>query len=371
MTHESPRLSLKTLGKRYGGLAALTAVDLDAERGEIVGITGPSGAGKTTICRLVSGIEAPSTGEIYFGETCATRCPPQARNVAYMFESYALYPHLTVVDNIASPLRSPREAGRRDAAEINRRIDEILELTEMESLVARFPSELSGGQKQRVALCRTLVQDPAIYLLDEPISHLDAKLRHKLRGEIRRRQIDRDVPTLWFTPDAMEAMSVSDRIVVVIDGKVQQDDTPEAVYRTPANTKVAKLIGDPAMNLLPGRIEESADGLLFRNQAAAVLLPPALSSKFRNGWGDADYVLGVRPTEIAIAREASDGHTTPGEVYAFEPFGKYSIVTVQLGSELLKVKTTDNIAFNSGNAVNIGFRATDYAMFDAATGELV
>ncbi len=248
MTRESPHLSLETLGKRYGDAAALTAVDIHAERGELVGITGPSGAGKTTICRLVSGIEAPSTGEIFLDGRCATRFPPQARNVAYMFESYALYPHLTVFDNIASPLRSPREAGRRDAAEFNRRIDEILDLTEMEALTARFPSELSGGQKQRVALCRTLVQNPAVYLLDEPISHLDAKLRHKLRGEIRRRQIERDVPTLWCTPDAMEALSVSDRVVVLIDGRVQQIDTPEAVYRTPANTKVAKLIGDPAMN---------------------------------------------------------------------------------------------------------------------------
>ncbi|MFQ5775164.1 MAG: ABC transporter ATP-binding protein [Kiloniellaceae bacterium] len=371
MTGTGARLELVRLVKRYGALAALEAVDLGAEPGEIVAITGPSGAGKSTVCRLVSGVERPNFGRIVLAGTDVTRAPPQRRSVAYMFESYALYPHLTVYDNIASPLRSPRQKGRHDEASIARRIGEVLSLTEMAGLERRFPAELSGGQKQRVALCRTLVQDPEVTLLDEPIAHLDAKLRHTLRGAIRRRQIERPAPTLWCTPDAMEALSVGDRVVVLVEGRIQQVGTPEEVYLRPANTSVARLIGDPAMNLLPGRFEETPAGLVFRHEAGTVPISDRASARLRGCRSNADYVLGVRPSEISIANGAAARHGAPATVYTFEPFGKYSIATVRLGERLVKIKTTDPVKLDSGSPIRVGFRPADYAVFDAASGRAV
>jgi multiple sugar transport system ATP-binding protein len=211
-------LKLRSLEKRYGDAVALEAFDLDVAPGEIVALTGPSGAGKTTTCRLISGIEAPDAGEIWLGTRRLDEMSPQGRHISYMFESYALYPQLSVRDNIAFPLRAPGHRMRYDERTIAARVGEVLELVEMADLGQRMPAELSGGQKQRVALCRALVQDPTAYLLDEPISHLDAKLRHKLRGAIRRRLRHSGVPTLWCTPDGLEALSVADRVAVLAGG---------------------------------------------------------------------------------------------------------------------------------------------------------
>ncbi|MDX1487516.1 MAG: ABC transporter ATP-binding protein, partial [Acidiferrobacterales bacterium] len=215
-------LQLRSVAKRFAGISALEDMSLTLEPGEIFSLTGPSAAGKTTTCRLISGIERPSEGEILFDGDLWNRVPAKEREVAYMFESYALYPQLNVFDNVAFPLRAPQRRGRLNESEIARSVRAMLELVEMQALEQRLPAELSGGQKQRVALCRALVQEPSVYLLDEPISHLDAKLRHKLRGEIRRRQLSKTVPTLWATPDAMEAISVSDRIAVILDGRIRQ-----------------------------------------------------------------------------------------------------------------------------------------------------
>ena len=247
------QIELGDVSKTFAAVRALDSVSLAARAGELLAITGPSGAGKTTLCRIIAGLETPDAGVCRIAGRDVASVPAAARRVAYMFESYALYPHLTVRENVMSPLIAPNGRGTDIGG-----VDVLLDFLEIRHLSARLPAELSGGQKQRVALARTLVQRPAVTLLDEPISHLDAKLRHKLRSEIRRIVTSRPSPTLWCTPDAMEALSVADRVAVIDAGRIEQIATPEELWRRPATVRVARLVGDPPMNLLPGRVESHA-----------------------------------------------------------------------------------------------------------------
>jgi ABC-type sugar transport system ATPase subunit len=361
-------LRLISVEKRYGDVAALEALDLDVGPGEIVTLTGPSGAGKTTTCRLISGIEAPHAGEIRLGARRLDTLSAQERHVSYMFESYALYPQLSVRDNIAFPLRAPGRRMRHDERAIAVRVSELLELVEMTELAGRMPAELSGGQKQRVALCRALVQDPNAFLLDEPISHLDAKLRHKLRGAIRRRLRQTGVPTLWCSPDGLEALSVADRVAVLIGGRLEQVDTPPRVYLAPASVRVARLLGDPPTNLLEGELDRAQDRLVFRCDGLSIELPDAVARRCETIASAREVVLGIRPTELTVVpASAADGATA--EIYAFEPFGKYAIATVQLGASLLKAKSFDQVPLRPGDPVRIRFARSSFLLFDRETGK--
>jgi ABC-type sugar transport system ATPase subunit len=363
-------LALASIEMHYGKVRALHGVDLTIEPGEIVALTGPSGAGKTTTCRVISGIDWPSAGQISLGGRAIGHLAPQQRGVAYMFESYALYPRLSVFDNVAFPLRSPANSGRYDQTAIGERVREALELAEIGHLDRRLPSQLSGGQKQRVALCRLLVQEPAAFLLDEPISHLDAKLRHKLRAAIRRRLTGFGTPTLWCTPDGLEALSVGDRVAVLIDGIVEQVGRPQDVYDAPANTKVARLIGDPAMNLMQGRIQGNNGALVFANGVVSVPLPGSLGRACERLAGEGDVVLGFRATEVDIAA-AGAAAGAPGEIYTFEPFGKYNLISARLGDHIVKAKTTRPDRFETKQPITVGVNNTRLVLFDAVTGKSI
>ena len=366
---EGEGLRLRSVGKRYGAAVALEALDLEIGPGEILALTGPSGAGKTTTCRLISGIEAPDEGEIRLGMRRLDDLSPQARHVAYMFESYALYPHLCVRDNVAFPLRAPGHKLRHDERAIADLVGEVLELVEMAGLAERMPAELSGGQKQRVALCRALVQDPTAYLLDEPISHLDAKLRHKLRGAIRRRLSQSGVPTLWCTPDGLEALSVADRVAVLIAGRIEQVDSPTRVYLAPASVKVARLLGDPPTNLLEGELGRESDRLVFRCEGLSIDLPDTLGRRLETGLSSRKVVLGVRPTELEIAPASGAADGAAAEIYTFEPFGKYAITTVRLGDILIKSKSFDQTPLRPGDPVWLRFPSPSFLLFDLETGK--
>lgn len=363
------RLEISELTHRYGETLALDAVTFSVEPNEIVAITGPSGAGKTTICRLISGLIKPEKGGISLQQTDITWVSPQVRDVAYMFESYALYPHFTVLENIASPLRSPRQKAKYDAARIDSATTAILNLMEMEEFGHRLPSELSGGQKQRVALCRTLVQEPQLFLLDEPINHLDAKLRHKLRGAIRRLLTTSDVPAIWCTPDAVEALSVSDKVIVLANGQIQQHGTPEQIYLNPANITVARLVGDPAMNILSGRFDDNGSTISFHHQAGGIELNTSQTARVRKIANGHDYLLGVRPNDIDLSPASEKANGLRGEIYTVEPFGKYSIITVKISQEFLNIKTKKSVEFDVGETVNLEIKATDHIIFNARTGE--
>ena len=288
------QIELGDVSKTFAAVRALDSVSLAARAGELLAVTGPSGAGKTTLCRIVAGLETPDAGVCRIAGRDVASIPASARRVGYMFESYALYPHLTVRENVMSPLMAPNGRGTDIGG-----VDALLDVLEIRHLSARLPAELSGGQKQRVALARTLVQRPAVTLLDEPISHLDAKLRHKLRSEIRRIVTSRPSPTLWCTPDAMEALSVADRVVVIDAGRIEQIATPEELWRRPATVQVARLVGDPPMNLLPGRIEShTAGSSTFVCAEIRIPLTGTLADAAITLGHDARAVLGVRPNLV-------------------------------------------------------------------------
>jgi len=362
------RILLRDVSKRFGKVAALEGIELELAPGEIVGLTGPSGAGKSTLCRIIAGIERPDAGRVVADERDITDLPAPQRRAALMFESFALYPHLTVFDNIAFPLRAPARGNHYNAQAIARRIEELTELVEIAHLIGRYPNELSGGQKQRVALCRALVQEPSIYLLDEPISHLDAQLRQKLRGELRRRLTALDVPSLWVSPDAMEVVSVADRVVVIIGGVIQQSDEPMSVYNAPTNVQVARLIGDPAMNLMAGRLEESDGRLVFRAPALTVVIAPSVAATHDLN-GERSITLGIRPTDIGVddggGASAENGAF---EVYTFEPFGKYQIITVRAGDDLIKVKTRRTRTYVPGEHIGLDLSRATFTLFDSESG---
>ena len=374
---EAGDLAMQGLCKRYGTVEALQDLNLTLSAGEIVAVTGPSGAGKSTLARLISGLELPSAGHITLSGAAFDVLPPQGRRVAHMFESFALYPTRTVWENIASPLDAPTSAGRWSADEKRRRIDEVLALAEMSALHARLPSQLSGGQKQRVALCRALVQDPSVFVLDEPIGHLDAKLRHTLRGEIRRRQGRLRQGTLWMTPDGIEAMAVADRLVVLIGGRVQQVGTPDEVFARPANVQVARLIGDPAMNVLQGVLTNGDAPTLSVGDSAPVRASAALRHRLSAHARDGRWQIGLRPTELRIeslslgmyaADDTQD--RLAGSVYAVEPLGKHTIVTVDVGGSRVRAKVPATRDWSIGAPVMLCFAAEQALFFDPDTGVL-
>ncbi|WGD30695.1 ABC transporter ATP-binding protein [Ancylobacter sp. WKF20] len=351
-------------------ITALGGLDIEIAPGELLAITGPSGAGKSTFCRILAGLERPDAGSVTLAGRNLAGIPPQQRRVALMFESYALYPHLTVRDNALSPLQAP--GGRLDTAEANKRVDEVLELLEIRHLGARLPGALSGGQKQRVALARALVQQPDLLILDEPISHLDAKLRHKLRGEIRRRLASQTSPSLWATPDGMEALSVGDRVVVMDQGRVEQVGTPEEIWQRPASARVARLLGDPPMNLIDGELVHEAGALVFRRRDLTVPLTGALAGAAQKAASSA-VILGVRPDDVGVVPEGA-ADTAVAEIYSNEPFGKHAIVTLDLGALLAKAKTSMANAAALGADAGIGRKVglvlpwEGLALFDGTTG---
>jgi multiple sugar transport system ATP-binding protein len=321
---------LKNITKRFDQTVAVKDINLEISDSEFVVLVGPSGCGKTTTLRMIAGLEAITEGEIYINDRLVNQLPPKDRNIAMVFQSYALYPHMRVFDNMAFGLKM-RKVPKKV---IKEKVRNAAELLGIERLLERKPKELSGGQKQRVALGRAIVRDPEVFLFDEPLSNLDAKLRAQMRTELKRLHARLKTTVVYVTHDQVEAMTMGDRIVVMKDGVVQQVGTPLTLYNTPANLFVAGFIGSPAMNFIPCRVLEKGSRLHIDTGEFQALLPDSFGSRLAST-KEEEFVLGIRPEDICekgIDHEPSIGRPIiPAEVNVVEPLGKEISLDVSIG----------------------------------------
>jgi sn-glycerol 3-phosphate transport system ATP-binding protein len=338
---------LEKVTKAFGRVKAVDDVSFRAEPGKFVVLLGPSGCGKSTVLRLIAGLEAPTAGRILIDGRDVTRLAPEKRRLSMVFQSYALFPHLSVAENIVFGLKVRRlEAGKR-----SERLKKVAELVGLSAQLERKPSQLSGGQRQRVALARAIVAENPICLMDEPLSNLDAQLRHGMRVEIRALQQRLGMTVVYVTHDQVEAMSMADKIVLIREGRIEQEGSPEALYTRPATMFAAKFIGTPAMNLVA--LADGPGGAVIRGSADVVLA----------GRGEG-RTLGVRPEHLRLA----ENEGIHGTVTSAEYHGADSIVTVRVGDETLFARAPGQLAHAAGAQVRLAWETRDAHLFDSASG---
>lgn len=363
-------LTLVDLQKRFlqRGKAAVTAVagiDLAVNEGELLGLLGPSGCGKSTTLRMIAGLEEPTGGDIRIGGASIVGRPPHLRDVAVAFENYALYPPLTVEENIAFGMNARKE---RDATARAREVAERLGLT---ALLDRKPGALSSGQKQRVSLARAIVRKPSVLLLDEPLSHLDAAERDQTRRELKRLQRETGYTTVLVTHDQQEALSLADRVAVMNEGALLQVGTPDEVYDAPANRFVADFVGEPRMNLLEGRLVADGDGAsVALADRVRVPLSPQRHNIVQATLADRAVTIGIRPQDIRLGRPDDDG-MIPATVFAFEPLqevGRLTATVAGVATRIVVETHHDHVAVRD-EPVGLAFEPARMHLFDAETGE--
>ncbi len=349
---------VEMLVKKYGDFTAVKGMDLTVEDGEFMVFLGPSGCGKTTTLRCIAGLEIPDGGVIRIGEREVTKLPPADRDIAFVFQSFSLYPHLTVKENLSFPLR----AVKTPQSTIDERVNMAAKMLHIEDKLDRKPTQLSGGEQQRVTIGRAIVRRPQVFLMDEPLSALDAKLRTEMRAEIKRLQTELGATTIYVTHDQLEAMSMGDKIAIMYGGLLQQVGTPMEVYNNPRNLFVAGFIGSPAMNLLPCR----KDGNRLILDTDTVL--PLNTERFVKAPDGVDLVLGVRPEDIEIRAEETSGFV-PAKVVVVELLGAENIINVELGSHTVKIRTAPTFQPGVGETLQIRLNQERTHLFDAKTEE--
>jgi multiple sugar transport system ATP-binding protein len=353
---------LEDVVKSYGDVLAVDHVSVTISDGEFVALVGPSGCGKTTTLNLVAGLIDITSGSIAIDGKVVNELDPKDRDVAMVFQNYALYPSKTVEQNLAFPLQM-RHVPK---PEIGARVKRAAATLGIEHLLQRRPRHLSGGQQQRVALGRALVRDPKVFLMDEPLSNLDAKLRVHMRAEIKRLHQELGTTVIYVTHDQMEAMTMADRIAVMLDGRVQQVGTPDQIYADPANTFVAGFIGSPAMNFLSGQLSTSNGHVSVRGgDGWEVPLSPANAQRARNS-GTGEVILGVRHGHLQLNRQATSG-ALAGRIYTVEPTGDVTFVHVRLGEDLLVASTASGFHGSGDEPVWITPDQDHLYLFDATT----
>ena len=354
---------LEQVTKVYpGDVTAVHPMDLKIEHGEFLVLVGPSGCGKSTTLRMIAGLEDVTSGTIRIGDRVVNDVEPKDRNIAMVFQSYALYPHMTVYDNLAFGLKMRKLA----RADIDQRVREAATILGIETLLERKPKALSGGQRQRVALGRAIVRDPAVFLFDEPLSNLDAKMRVQMRTEIARLHHRLGATMVYVTHDQTEAMTLGQRIVVMNNGVVQQVDTPMDLYRRPANRFVAGFIGSPAMNFLAGRIVQS-DGLQFvpdADQDARIGLSPDFRPAAANL--DTSVVLGIRPEHVLVGKAAGSAGTTAA-VQVVESLGNETLLYFQIAGQPFTARSSGEVAAAVDSRLDLTFAPEHIHLF--ATGD--
>lgn len=347
------------LKKSFGDVVALNDISFDIKDQEFVTMLGPTGAGKTTTLRCVGGLEKLDEGEVHVNGANINTLPPGQRNMAFVSQHYALYPHLTVYKNLQFPL----DKTTLTSDQKKERIQEIAKVLHIEPLLQRYPNKLSGGEMQRVVIGRAMVRSPQLFLLDEPLSNLDAKLREELRFELKRLQKESGATTLYVTHDQIEAMSMSDKVVVIYQGCIQQIGTPAEIYSFPANTLVSSIVGTPPMNLLNGEI---VDGRFhIRTNGHVVEIPPS----YQNVLSAGEYRLGVRPEDVKIVSEDTQ-NSLQAEAYLIEAFGYEKLVEVSLGKILVRARVSPRVHVHVGDKIWVKFEESKMRFFDIS-GRLI
>ncbi len=357
-------LSITDLTKKFGRTIAISNLSLEVKSGKITVLLGPTGAGKTTTLRCVAGLEKPDGGEIKIDGVLINDLPPKERDVAFVFQNFSLYPRYTVFENIASPLRI-RDFSRE---EIDKKVREVARLLHIEQLLDRKPIFISGGEMQRVAIARSLVRDPKVFLLDEPLTNLDAKIREEMRTELKRLQAESGATFFYATPDQAEALSMADWVAVVKNGHLMQEGTPAEIYHKPRNLFVADLVGSPGMNFVPAVLE----GTNLNVGPGCFILPlkEEVVQAVRAKHSPAQVYLGVRPENILISRERKEGFYS-GEVEVIEPLGLLQIVRLRLDHHFLRVRSEEKVHFAVGEQIFFNFRENKFHIFDRQTEERI
>ena len=349
-------VDIQDVRKRFGTTEVLKGVSVDIADHEFLVLVGPSGCGKSTLLRMIAGLEEVSDGTISIGGRVVNRLPPKARDIAMVFQNYALYPHMTVYENMAFSLRLKKAP----KAEIDGRVQNAADILGLKTFLDRYPRQLSGGQRQRVAMGRAIVRDPQVFLFDEPLSNLDAKLRVAMRTEIKALHQRLRTTSIYVTHDQVEAMTMADRIVLMRDGAIEQVGSPLELYDHPANEFVAGFIGSPAMNFIPGVIRRSGNAFHVESENGVVLpLPPAAQ-----GHDGQAILYGVRPEHLSIA---TDG--VPVTVSVVEPTGSETLVFGDVGGVPICATFNERHTFKPGETVLLSPALDAVHLFDRATGQ--
>ncbi|HSE26070.1 MAG TPA: ABC transporter ATP-binding protein [Pyrinomonadaceae bacterium] len=348
-------ISFRRVVKQFADSIVVNDLSLDINDGEFVVLLGPSGCGKTTTLRMLAGLESVTSGEIYFDGELINDVPTQRRDLAMVFQSYALYPHMTIRENIAYPLRVRKLSTETQKTKVER----VAQLLEITSLLERKPRQLSGGERQRVALARSIVREPRAYLMDEPLSNLDARLRVQMRGELKRLQHQLKTTTVYVTHDQAEAMTLAHRVAVMQKGKLQQFDTPMNIYERPANKFVAEFVGSPSMNFLEGHVD--LGNQTFLSGELKILIN---ADQVRH---NGRVVLGIRPEDISISTEKS-ADSLPARVYVTELLGNETFVFLMLGESKLIARAAAAFRAEEEMPVWLSFAGNKFHFFDPDTG---
>ena len=357
---------LQGLTKNFGQTRAVNHIYLHVQDQELVVLVGPSGCGKTTALRLIAGLEEADSGEIFIGGRSVLTIPPKDRDIAMVFQNYALYPHMTVAQNMGFGLKMRRVPPK----EIQQRIEQTAEMLGIEDLLQRKPSQLSGGQRQRVAVGRAIIRDPQVFLLDEPLSNLDAKLRMVMRGELIKLHRRLKATMVYVTHDQVEAMTMGDRIAVMNEGKIQQFATPREIYAAPANRFVAEFIGSPPMNLLEGTLVADGKATYFETGQFRVLVPSARARRLHDRL-DRKITLGVRPEHLQLLTLGAEVPGVDVTVSVSQLLGAETIVELNYGEGTILARLDNQDVLEAGQAMRVAVDMTQSHFFDPRSGLLL
>lgn len=354
------RVRLDNVTKCFGNVVAINKLSFEAEDKGFLVLLGPSGCGKTTALRCIAGLETPDEGEIYIGDTLVNALDPKDRDVAMVFQSYALYPHMTVFNNMAFPLENMKVPKK----EINNRVRHVANLLQIEPLLERKPKQLSGGQQQRVALGRSIVREPKVFLMDEPLSNLDAKLRVYMRTELKKLQEELGVTTIYVTHDQVEAMTMGDKIAILKDGVLQQFDPPSKVYSHPSNVFVAGFVGSPPSNFFDCILT----GSVLEGKEFKYTLPDDIAKAAGTATSE-EIILGIRPQDVKVFKALKEKENSfRAKLYTKEPLGDVMILALKLGEYLIKAVVSPDFKVEKTDDLWIKFSVEKIHLFDKKTG---